>query len=232
MLARVRVACAGRFDDLKHSSSRERIDLDDRVRALEQRLVHVESLHRTAQLEFEHALKVKQSELTSATHALRSAQAQVAESSPDVLKQLEYLKDDLSDLATSESMYVEFKAIEPHRQTVREYVCCAVYELVRAERNNKEAMAKELEMIRVKFIQSEDEAERNARERDTIAKLKKQSANNAHTCCRSTGANTKCHATLIFPVPASVCVFLLVAKPSCSPICLTSKLSTQSCTTS
>jgi len=149
------------------------MELEERVRSLEHRHALLESQHHKAQLEHAHALSVRQSELSAAASALRNLQAQLADNNPDVLRQIEYVKDDLTDLATSEAMYLEYKAVEPHRQTIREFVCVQVYELVRAERSAKESMQKEAELIRAKFIQSEDEAERNARERDQIARLKK-----------------------------------------------------------
>lgn len=162
-----------RYDELKRSSSRDRSDLEDHLRTSEQNRSVIESQYQKSMLEFNHTLSTKQSELSSITNTLRQAQAQLADSNPDILKQIEYVKDDLSDLFISEAMYLEYSAIERHRQTIREYVCCTVYELLRAEKNAKDAMGKEVEMIREKLIKVEDECDRNARERDQIAKLKR-----------------------------------------------------------
>jgi hypothetical protein len=170
-------------DDLLRTSARERDEMQDRVRSLEHKAAMLESQLQKAQLEFNHALSTKQSELTALSSSLRSAQQQLQDQNPDVLKQIEYVKDDLSDLTTSEAMYLEFKAIEPHRQTIREYVCCQVYELLRSERSLKEAMQKELELVRIKCIQAEDEGERCARERDQIARLKKVSVELSAQAC-------------------------------------------------
>ena len=161
------------LDELKHTASRERSDLEEKYRQADHARSLVESQLHKIQLEFNHTLSVKQSELASLTHTLRTTQAQLSDANPDVLKQIEYVKDDLSDLFISEAMYLEYKNIDRHRQTIREYVCCSVYELVRAEKSAKEAMGRELEMIRERLIKSEDEADRNGRERDQLAKLKR-----------------------------------------------------------
>lgn len=158
---------------MRQSSSRERSDADDRIRSLEHKLSLLEQQHQKSVLESNHTLGIKQSELSAANQALRSAQQQLQDSHPDVLKQIEFVKDDLTDLSISEALYLEYSAIDRHRQTIREYVTCSVYELVRAERNAKEASLKELDMVRALLIKSEDECDRNARERDSVAKLKR-----------------------------------------------------------
>jgi chromosome segregation ATPase len=163
------------LDESKHSASRDRSELEDRIRTVEHSHALLESQYQKSLLEFNHNLATKQTELNNATNTLRATQMQLQDANPDILKQIEYVKDDLTDLFISEPMYLEYKAIDRHRQTIREYVCCSVYELVRAEKNAKESMHKELEMIRAKLIKSEDECDRNARERDQLAKLKRRS---------------------------------------------------------
>jgi chromosome segregation ATPase len=165
------------LDTEKRTFNRERMELEERIRSIEHKHALLESQYQKAQLEFNHALSVKQNELNGISNALRNAQTQLNDQNPDVLKQIEYVKDDLSDIQISEALYLEYKGIEPNRQTIREYVCCNVYELIRAERAAKEAMQKELELVRIKSIHSEDEADRNARERDQLARLKKTLVN-------------------------------------------------------
>jgi hypothetical protein len=163
------------LDADKRAASRERMELEERVRAAEHKHALLESQYQKAQLEFNHVLAVKQQELSSTVSELRKSQAALLDHNPDVLKQIEHVKDDLTDLTLSEPLYLEYKGIEPNRQTIRQYVCCQVYELVRAERAAREAMLKELELVRAKSITTEDQADRNARERDQIARLKKTS---------------------------------------------------------
>lgn len=176
-----------RLDECKHTASRDRSEFEDRIRQLEHKHSLLESQYQKSALEYNHNLTQKQHELTQVTQTLRQTQAQLHDSNPDVLKQIEYVKDDLSDLFISEAMYLEYKSIDRHRQTIREYVCCSVYELLRTERSAKEAMGVELEMIRAKLIKSEDECDRNAREREQIAKLKRTSVGRGmrwrHQCC-------------------------------------------------
>lgn len=163
-----------RLDECKRNASRDRSELEDRLRSMQHSHSVLESQLQKSTLEFNHALTTKQAELSQALTSLRAAQQQLQDSNPDVLKQIEYVKDDLSDLTISEALYLEYSAIEPQRQTIREYVTTRVFELLRSEKNARESMAKEVEMMRERLIKVEDECERNARERDQIAKLKRR----------------------------------------------------------
>jgi len=153
--------------------SRERSEFDSRIRQLESSRSSLDAQVQRQQLEFQHAITSKQHELNTVQAALRTAQQALQEAHPDISQQLDTLKDELNDLQVSEAMYLEYKSIERPRQSLREFLCCAVYELVRSEKSQRESVVREMEGIRSRLIEKEEEAERNGRERDQIAKLKR-----------------------------------------------------------
>jgi hypothetical protein len=147
----------------------EKADLQSRIRHLEHANTLAQAQTQQEREEYKQNLAHKQAEIDRARQAEKKAMSQ----SNDWPHQLQLLKDSLSDLNISESMYMEYSAIAKDRQSVREFVCVRVYDMMAVERGNREAVTVECQQVREQLVRAESEMERVRMEREQMIRSKR-----------------------------------------------------------
>ena len=88
-------------------------------------------------------------------------------------REMQHVKDSLSDLTISESLYMQYSAIAPEQQTVRELVCCRMYEMQERETRHRDALTVELQHVTQQLVRAESEMERGRMEKEQLSRSKR-----------------------------------------------------------
>ena len=83
------------------------------------------------------------------------------------------MKGSLSDLSISEALYMQYSAVAVEQQTVKELVCCRVYELLEREARHREALNVELQQCTQQLVRAESEMERVRMEKEQLSRTKR-----------------------------------------------------------
>ena len=70
---------------------------------------------------------------------------------------------------------MQYKAIAVEQQTVKEFVCCRMYELMERETRNKEALNMELQQLTQQLVRAESEMERVRMDKEQLSRNKRLS---------------------------------------------------------
>ena len=139
-------------------------ELQARLRHAEHTATLTQAQAMQEKAELSAALSRRQAELERAQEDAKAAHALHR----DWPAQLAHLKDSLADLLPSEALYLEYKGIAPAKQSIREWVGCRVYDLVRVERGHREAAMSEAATMREQLVRAESEMERLRLEKEAL----------------------------------------------------------------
>ena len=101
---------------------------------------------------------------------------QASSATPNWSRELQQLKGSLADLTVGEALYLQYSSVAAEQQTVREFVCCRVYEAVERETRSREALSIELQQLTQQLVRAESEMERVRLEKEQLSRSKRLSA--------------------------------------------------------
>lgn len=77
-------------------------------------------------------------------------------------------------MSITEALYLEYKDIPASQQTLKEHISIRLYELLRVEKNTREAVVTELSLLREKYIEIDVDNERLKNNLEKLTKSKKE----------------------------------------------------------
>ena len=98
---------------------------------------------------------------------------QSASATPNWSRELQQLKGSLSELVISEPLYMQYSAIAVEQQSVKEFVCCRMYELLERETRNREALNIELQQLTQQLVKAESEMDRVRMDKEQLSRSKR-----------------------------------------------------------
>jgi progesterone-induced-blocking factor 1 len=161
------------LESLQGTHERQLRELTETVARLDHRKRVLELQLQSGIQNYEAEVRRKQAQTQAELTLLRRRVEELESEGPGVHGQLALIKDSLRDLAVSESLYLEFKRIPEERQSVKEFVCVRVFELLQQEKAARAALGAEADALRERLVVSEGEAGRLRRELDAVTKARK-----------------------------------------------------------
>jgi hypothetical protein len=76
----------------------------------------------------------------------------------------------------TEPLYLEYSSIPREQQTIKQFVSCRVYDMMRIERGHRDAAVVECVATREQLVRAESEMERLRMEKEQVIRNKRASA--------------------------------------------------------